>query len=227
MSKHTPISTTIKRLCQAILIILYLSNLLTGCSTGETIDQSKESISDLYVFRQASSGVPYKTSLVSGVASTVLLTYCVCMMTIVRLTRAVISASHSEDIIASCAERFPLCKVQVCEAEKTSCVHIITVTESEPREIKWNNEVYYDLYGGKIYRMNLDGSDAKLLCTLDCIDLSVALFTPFLGYHAGNLALAFMDKVENSSYESGYAYNTSPDVILLHTEDLTWEISEN
>ena len=36
-----------------------------------------------------------------------------------------------------------------------------------------------------------------------------------------------MDKVENSSYESGYAYNTSPDVILLHTEDLTWEISEN
>ncbi len=394
MSTHTPISTTIKRLGGAILIILSLSNLLTGCDGGETIHESKESISDLYVFRVSNTGVPYKTSLVSGTTSTVCIDplclhdddcpldessyfgiplgeyYCFVRGTIstmqgsdVRSGVTELCAYHltsgecrvlvtyEDDIellygdgnylyytVAEYRESetdnlfhyayyrvditngkmitlpleyeradsgsqgvsdFPclytidgdcvywyeaaengyifyttdlagknrcaleLASPRVMNGEyhdgwayyknadgglsryhmesgkdsalcETIAAYIVTeagifytVTESEPREIRWNNEVYYDLYGGKIYRMNLDGSDAKLLCTLDGVDLSVTLFSPFLGYHDGKLALAFMDKVENDYYESGYDYNTSPDVILLDTEALTWEISEN
>lgn len=35
-----------------------------------------------------------------------------------------------------------------------------------------NGDTYYDIFAGRLYRMNYDGSEAALLCELD-VDLSV------------------------------------------------------
>lgn len=101
-----------------------------------------------------------------------------------------------------------------------------TVFESEPHKINNSGDTHYDIFAGKIYHMNHNGSEAKLLCVLDGIDLNV--YTElFLGYADGKLALAYMDEVENSFFDSGYDYNISPDVIIVDTADGSWKVSED
>ena len=99
-----------------------------------------------------------------------------------------------------------------------------TVMESAPSSFAWNGITYYDLYAGKIYRMAEDGSDPSLLCTLEGMDIS-AFSSAFLGYHGGYLALAYMDKIENKWYDSGYDYNIAPEIIVVDTRNQTWRIS--
>lgn len=100
-----------------------------------------------------------------------------------------------------------------------------TVYQSVPQKSEHNGDTYYDIFAGRLYRMNHDGSHATLLCELD-VDLSV--YTQlFLGYADGKLALAFMDEVQNDFYDSGYDYNISPDVIIVDTTTKLWKISED
>lgn len=101
-----------------------------------------------------------------------------------------------------------------------------TMYQSEPQEMKRNGDTYYDIFAGRLYRMNLDGSGAEPLCTLDGVDLSVSTQL-FLGYADGKLALAFMDEVQNDFYDSGYDYSISSDIIIVDTTDGTWRFSED
>lgn len=101
-----------------------------------------------------------------------------------------------------------------------------TMYQSEPQEMKHNGDTYYDIFAGRLYRMNLDGSAAEPLCTLDGVDLSVCTQL-FLGYADGKLALAFMDEVQNDFYDSGYDYSISSDIIIVDTTDGTWRFSED
>jgi hypothetical protein len=99
-----------------------------------------------------------------------------------------------------------------------------TVYETEPKKIEFNNDTYYDIFAGKIYRMNHDGSSSALFCTLEDVNLSV-WSDVFLGYAEGRLAVAYMDAVENDWFESGYDYNIAPEIIIVDTTDGTWRIS--
>ncbi|MBQ8187832.1 MAG: hypothetical protein IJ037_13325 [Clostridia bacterium] len=99
-----------------------------------------------------------------------------------------------------------------------------TVYENEGRKIDFNGETHTDIFAGKLYRMNHDGSNAALFCTLDNINLSV-WSELFLGYASGKLALAYMDQVENDWFESGYDYNIAPEIIIVNTADGAWRIS--
>jgi len=99
-----------------------------------------------------------------------------------------------------------------------------TVLEENPTVFSWNGISYYDMFAGKIYRMNSDGTKAGLFCTLDGVDLSVYT-SLFLGYTNGYLALEYMDYVENKWYDSGYDYNISSELIIINTKDSSWRIS--
>ena len=101
-----------------------------------------------------------------------------------------------------------------------------TVYETEPKKIEFNNDTYYDIFGGKLYRMNHDGSNAVLFCTLEDVNFSVWADL-FLGYADGKLAVTYMDAVENDWFESGYDYNIASEIIIVNTTDGTWRISED
>lgn len=100
-----------------------------------------------------------------------------------------------------------------------------TMYQSKPQKMPHNSDTYYDIFVGRLYRMNHDGSVAGLLCELD-VDLSVHSQL-FLGYADGKLALAFMDEAKNDFYNSGYDYNISPNIMIVDTVDGTWKISKD
>ncbi len=100
--------------------------------------------------------------------------------------------------------------------------------QSEPRKMEYNGDTYYDIFSGRLYRINHNGSHTEeLLCESD-IDLSVHTQL-FLGYTDGKPALAFMDEVQNDFYDSGYDYNISPIsfIIIVDTTDGICKISED
>jgi len=99
-----------------------------------------------------------------------------------------------------------------------------TVCENAPAEIKFNGTAYYDIFGGKLYRMNHDGSNSALICTLNSINISV-WSDLFIGYADRKLALSYMDVVQNDWFESGYEYNIAPEIIIVDITDGTWMIS--
>lgn len=91
-----------------------------------------------------------------------------------------------------------------------------TVAEKEPETIMVHGDTYYDLCGGKIYRMNTDGSGAELIAETE-YDFAY-LYGVFGGVlddgEETYIALMFSGFIENDYYEEGYDYNVSPDTLI-------------
>lgn len=91
-----------------------------------------------------------------------------------------------------------------------------TVAEKEPETIMVHGDTYYDLCGGKIYRMNTDGSGAELIADTE-YDFAY-LYGVFGGVlddgEETYIALMFSGFIENDYYEEGYDYNVSPDTLI-------------
>lgn len=91
-----------------------------------------------------------------------------------------------------------------------------TVAEKEPETIMVHGDTYYDLCGGKIYRMNTDGSGAELIADTE-FDFAY-LYGVFGGVlddgEETYIALMFSGFIENDYYEEGYDYNVSPDTLI-------------
>ena len=91
-----------------------------------------------------------------------------------------------------------------------------TVAEKEPETIMVHGDTYYDLCGGKIYRMNTDGSGAELIADTE-YDFAY-LYGVFGGVlddgEETYIALMFSGFSENDYYEEGYDYNVSPDTLI-------------
>lgn len=91
-----------------------------------------------------------------------------------------------------------------------------TVAEKEPETIMVHGDTYYDLCGGKIYRMNTDGSGAELIAGTE-YDFAY-LYGVFGGVlddgEETYIALMFSGFIENDYYEEGYDYNVSPDTLI-------------
>lgn len=92
-----------------------------------------------------------------------------------------------------------------------------TVAEKEPETIMVHGDTYYDLCGGKIYRMNTDGSGAELIAGTE-YDFAY-LYGVFGGVlddgEETYIALMFSGFIENDYYEEGYDYNVSPDTLIF------------
>ena len=92
-----------------------------------------------------------------------------------------------------------------------------TVAEKEPETIMVHGDTYYDLCGGKIYRMNTDGSGAELIADTE-YDFAY-LYGIFGGAlddgESSYIALMFSELRENDFYEDGYDYNISPDTLIF------------
>ena len=91
-----------------------------------------------------------------------------------------------------------------------------TVAEKEPETIMVHGDTYYDLCGGKIYRMNTDGSGAELIADTE-YDFAY-LYGVFGGVlddgEETYIALMFSGFIENDYYKEGYDYNVSPDTLI-------------
>lgn len=91
-----------------------------------------------------------------------------------------------------------------------------TVAEKEPETIMVHGDTYYDLCGGKVYRMNTDGSGAELIADTE-YDFAY-LYGVFGGVlddgEETYIALMFSGFIENDYYEEGYDYNVSPDTLI-------------
>ena len=91
-----------------------------------------------------------------------------------------------------------------------------TVAEKEQETIMVHGDTYYDLCGGKIYRMNTDGSGAELIAETE-YDFAY-LYGVFGGVlddgEETYIALMFSGFIENDYYEEGYDYNVSPDTLI-------------
>lgn len=91
-----------------------------------------------------------------------------------------------------------------------------TVAEKEPETIMVHGDTYYDLCGGKIYRMNTDGSGAELIAETE-YDFAY-LYGVFGGVlddgEETYIALMISGFIENDYYEEGYDYNVSPDTLI-------------
>ena len=76
---------------------------------------------------------------------------------------------------------------------------------------------YYDLCGGKIYRMNTDGSGAELIADTE-FDFAY-LYGTFGGAFSDGentyIALMFSELRKDDFYGDGYDYNISPDTLIF------------
>ena len=92
-----------------------------------------------------------------------------------------------------------------------------TVAEKEPETIMVHGDTYYDLCGGKIYRMNTDGSGAELIADTE-YDFAY-LYGTFGGAFSDGentyIALMFSELREDDFYGDGYDYNISPDTLIF------------
>ena len=92
-----------------------------------------------------------------------------------------------------------------------------TVAEKEPETIMVHGDTYYDLCGGKIYRMNTDGSGAELIADTE-YDFAY-LYGTFGGAFSDGentyIALMFSELRKNDFYGDGYDYNISPDTLIF------------
>ncbi len=91
-----------------------------------------------------------------------------------------------------------------------------TVAEKEPETIMVHGDTYYDLCGGKIYRMNTDGGGAELIAGTE-YDFAY-LYGTFGGALCDGentyIALMFSGLREDDFYGDGYDYNISPDTLI-------------
>lgn len=92
-----------------------------------------------------------------------------------------------------------------------------TVAEKEPETIMVHGDTYYDLCGGKIYRMNTDGSGAELIADTE-YDFAY-LYGTFGGAFSDGentyIALMFSELRKDDFYGDGYDYNISPDTLIF------------
>ena len=92
-----------------------------------------------------------------------------------------------------------------------------TKAEKAPETITVHGDTYYDLIGGKIYRMNIDGSDAELIADTD-YDFAY-LYGVFGGtLDAGEdtyIAMLFSELTKSDFYNDGYDYIVSPDTLIF------------
>ena len=92
-----------------------------------------------------------------------------------------------------------------------------TVAEKEPETIMVHGDTYYDLCGGKIYRMNTDGSGAELIADTE-FDFAY-LYGTFGGAFSDGentyIALMFSELRKDDFYGDGYDYNISPDTLIF------------
>ena len=94
-----------------------------------------------------------------------------------------------------------------------------TLIEDNPELIEYNGEKNWNWSGGKLYVMNSNGTDKRLLCetgyNLDgFMNLTEAKTINGVDY----IIFAFWDIVENSYYTSGYEYNYSQNTLLINCE---------
>ncbi len=94
-----------------------------------------------------------------------------------------------------------------------------TVLEEEPETFEFNDMKETNWLGGKIYAVGTDGSENRLLCSLE-YDLDMTDTKTFLGAltedGATYLCLAFRDYLPNNFYSSGYEYGLSPDTLIVN-----------
>lgn len=92
-----------------------------------------------------------------------------------------------------------------------------TVAEKEPETIMVHGDTYYDLCGGKIYRMNTDGSGAELIADTE-YDFAY-LYGTFGGAFSDGentyIALMFSELRKDDFYGDGDDYNISPDTLIF------------
>lgn len=92
-----------------------------------------------------------------------------------------------------------------------------TVMQDTPELIEYNGEKTWNWSGGKVYVINSDGTDNRLLCETG-YDLDG--FSGFIDAKTVDgidyIVLSFYDIVENPFYESGYEYNRSPNALLIN-----------
>ena len=96
-----------------------------------------------------------------------------------------------------------------------------TVLEEDPETFVFNDVTETNWLGGKIYAMNTDGSDKRLICSLE-YDFDLTNTKTFLGAVTDGdvtyLCIAVRDFLSISFYPSGYEYRLSPNTLIVGAE---------
>jgi len=90
-----------------------------------------------------------------------------------------------------------------------------TVLEDNPELIEYNGEQTYNWSGGKVYIMNIDGKDKRLLCETG-YNLNDGFMDARTIDGVDYLAFAFNSVWENSFSDSGYSYGLSTDTLIIN-----------
>ena len=136
-------------------------------------------------------------------------------------TDAVIRWTNSREIRRSRldgSEKATLCENAAAWILASDTIYY-TVLEEEPETFEFNGMKETNWLGGKIYAVGTDGSENRLLCSLE-YDLDMTDTKTFLGALTEDgvtyLCLAFRDYLPNDFYSSGYEYGLSPDTLIVN-----------